>query len=176
MKRISVIGIVTVLLLALATNFVMAAGPCIGKGGKSGKGGDCLVDLDLSYEQQEKILEIRQRYTREIQPICHDLQKKRLELKKLWGAKNPSQNAIIAKRQQMVADQVKLQFKKRAVQEEIKKVLTPEQLKKFETKTDCFQGFKSGRRHGRREKPGSNRDRTVNCQSQSGSQSQGGCH
>ncbi|HHZ20138.1 MAG TPA: Spy/CpxP family protein refolding chaperone [Firmicutes bacterium] len=167
MKRHLMTGIVSVLLLALAAQCGLAMGPHKVKGDK------WMKELNLSYEQQEKILEIRQQHARETQPIRHDLQKKRLELKKLWAAKNPNQNAIIAKKQQIVALEVQLQFKKRAMREEINKVLTTEQLKKLSEKQGHIHGH--GPKKGPRRGPGLKGQKGDGCRAEKGPRPNCGC-
>ncbi|MCL6592174.1 MAG: hypothetical protein K6U80_19785 [Firmicutes bacterium] len=56
---------------------------------------------------------------------------KNLELRQLWAAKPVNQSAIDAKNKEVIAIQVQMNAKAQAMQEMIKTVLTPEQLKQL---------------------------------------------
>jgi Spy/CpxP family protein refolding chaperone len=91
-----------------------------------------IARLRLTPEQQSKILEIRQNNEQETLALRQELQRKRLELKKLWSEEYPQEDKIVALMTDMVPTQVKLRLKARSLQEEIKQVLTPKQLKRYE--------------------------------------------
>ena len=91
-----------------------------------------MAKLGLTAEQQSKILEVQQKHEQETLALRQELQKKRLELKHLWNEEKPQESKIVSLMKDMVPAQVQLRLKARSLQEEIKKVLTPEQLKKYE--------------------------------------------
>lgn len=101
-----------------------------------------IQDLNLSWEQQQKLLEIRQDFQKETQPLRFELQKKQLELRQLWSAQTLNQKAIETKAKEIAGIRVQLAIKARAMQDKIKTILTAEQLKKLEE-----NGFKCLPRH-----------------------------
>ena len=109
-----------------------------------------LKDLNLSPEQQQKLLIIRQDYQKDTQTLRFEMQKKQLELRQLWSAQALNRNEIEAKEKEVASLRVQLVTKVRAMQEKMKGVLTPEQLKKFEEDVkNCNPGAGPGRRPGR---------------------------
>ena len=91
-----------------------------------------IKDLNLSWEQQQKILEIRQDFQKETQSLRFELQKKQLELRQLWSEQTLNQKAIETKAKEIAGIRVQLAVKARAMQDKIKTILTAEQLKKLE--------------------------------------------
>lgn len=97
------------------------AGPC-----------KILKRLNLTFEQQQKLLAIRQDFQKETQPLRFEIQKKQLELRQLWSAQTLNQSAIESKEKEIAGLRVQMVKKARAMQEKMKSVLTPEQRRKWE--------------------------------------------
>jgi Spy/CpxP family protein refolding chaperone len=135
-RKIFSILFVVVALIAMTVTSVMAMGP-----GGPGKGmgpafcgprhGEWMRHLNLSPEQQEKILNIKQQFEKETLPIRQDLEKRRFELRQLWKADKPNQAALESKMHEMVPLKVTLRLKMRAMRDAIFNVLTPEQQKQL---------------------------------------------
>jgi Spy/CpxP family protein refolding chaperone len=130
MKRILLVTLVVTLILG-TVSAALAFGPGAGPAGKRDGRGP-FAQLKLSDEQQQKLLVIRQEFERAALPIRQDMQKKRQELRKLWSANPLDQQAIDAKTKEVTALRIQMVTKLRAMQEGMKAVLTPEQLKKLE--------------------------------------------
>jgi len=105
-------------------------------------------ELNLTPEQQQKILEIRQDFQKDTQSLRFEMQKKQLELRQLWSASTLNRSAIEAKAKEVTGLRVQLVTKARAMQDKIKTILTSEQLKKLE-ESDFKRNPGTGRR-GRR--------------------------
>lgn len=142
MKRLWFIGLAAVIMVAVLGTSVMAAGSQSGRPHGPRKGG-FMAELNLTPEQEQKLLEIRQKHAREVLPLRQELQKKHLELRQLWHVEKPNASTIEEKMKEMVPLQVKLRMKALEMRNEMKALLTPEQLKKFEE-------FRPGRSFGRR--------------------------
>jgi Spy/CpxP family protein refolding chaperone len=147
MRKILLIMISVVLLIGIVAFAAMACG----RGAGMGQMGAALGynnTLNLTRDQHEKILAIRQDFQKETQKFRFDLQKKNLELRGLWAAQPLNQRAIDAKTKEVTALQVKITAKAREMHDKIKSVLTAEQLKQWDS-----SGFNSGpgmRGQGRR--------------------------
>ena len=134
MKKTLFIIFISALLVGLTAFGVAAAGR--GKimiSEKFGPGG-----LDLTIEQQQKILSLKQTFQKDTANLHFDLQKKNLELRQLWEAKTLDLNAINAKTNEINALKVQLIPKQRDLMEKIKAVLTPEQQKQLNNKDFRF--------------------------------------
>ncbi len=108
--------------------------------------------LNLSSEQQQKLLEIRQDFQKDTQTVRFEMQKKQLELRQLWAAQTLNRNGIEAKEREITGLRIQLVTKARVMQDKIKTILTSEQLKKLEESGfGCNPGTGSrGRRGGGR--------------------------
>ena len=95
-----------------------------------GPAGNSSNFLDLTPDQQQKILVIQQDFQKETLSLRFEMQKKNMELRQLWAAKPLNQAAIDPKTKEITALNVQLTTKAQAMQEKIKSVLIPEQLKK----------------------------------------------
>lgn len=144
MKRALMIGLVLTLLLTTLGTVAMAAGRHPGSKKDESRKGNFISKLNLTPEQEQKLLEIRQRHAREILPLRQELQKKRLELNRLWEAEKPNATAIERKMIEMVPLQVKMRMKAMTMRDEIRAILTPEQQEQF----DAFQNERGHRRRG----------------------------
>lgn len=109
-------------------------------------------NLELTPEQQQKLLAIRQDFQKETQPLRFELQRKQLELRQLWSAQTLNQSAIEAKTKEIAGIRVQMVKKARTMQEKMKSILTAEQRRKWEENfSQPNPGVgRRGRRGGRR--------------------------
>lgn len=129
-------GLLTTLIVVVLVGTVSLAAFAYGNG--RGRSGDQMgkpgffQNLNLSPEQQQKLLEVKQDYQRETQSLRFEMQKKQLELRQLWSASTLNRSAIEAKEKEVTGIRVQLVTKARAMQDKMKSILTAEQLKKLE--------------------------------------------
>ena len=132
----------------------MGYGPCgQGYGPGAGGPGPLASKLNLTPEQNQKIQAMNEAFFKETIPLRNDLMAKQLELKGLWGQTTPDQEKILAKQKEINALRAQMQEKGTKHRLEMRKVLTPEQVAKFQE----FQGgpgmmgpgFGMGPGHGR---------------------------
>lgn len=152
MKKGLLTTIVTLVLVGTVSLAAFAYGNGRGRGeNQMGKSG-FFQNLNLSPEQQQKLLEIRQDYQRETQNLRFEMQKKQLELRQLWSASTLNRSAIEAKEKEVTGLRVQLVTKARAMQDKMKNILTAEQLKKLEesglNRNPGVRGRRGGRRMG----------------------------
>ena len=153
MKKTLAIIVAAVLLIASLSCGVLAKGRIHGKN-------DCRgmyfgKNLNLTYEQQQQLLAIKQEFQKDTQSLRFDLEKKHMELRRLWAATPPDQNAINAKNSEITSLEVRLVEKTRVLQGKIKAIFTEEQLQKYNSKNAIkhFKGrkpdFKAGKNNRR---------------------------
>ncbi|TCL73346.1 Spy/CpxP family protein refolding chaperone [Hydrogenispora ethanolica] len=134
MKK-SLLVLLTVALLIGSLSFAaLAAGPGQGNRPAGEYRFTVFKALNLSPEQQEKLLAIRQDFEKATLDLRFDLQRKQLELRKLWAANPLDQNAIETQSKAVAALRVQMVTQSRAMFEKVKSVLTPAQLKQLETR------------------------------------------
>lgn len=92
--------------------------------------------LDLSDEQQQQMAEIRRSFEKETIDLRYDFQQKQRELRSLWRADTLNEAAINSKTREVNALKIQLITKSRAMREQLKAILTPEQQEQLE------EGFK----------------------------------
>jgi len=154
MKKLSVMVLVCVLLVGVVSAMTLAAG-APGSGDQNavasgnpkppmpgeqkepmGPGpkpnGDQFAQLNLTVEQQKKMLEIRQNFEKEALPLRLEMEKTEFELRVLWDEKQLNQKAIEAKEKEKVDLKIQLTNLSRAMFDRVKSVLTPEQQKQFQ--------------------------------------------
>ena len=132
MKKGLLTTIVALILVGTASLSAFAYGNGRGRGGnQTGKSG-FFQQINLSPEQQQKLLEIRQDFQKETQTLRFEMQKKQLELRQLWSAATLNRNGIEAKEKEITGLRVQLVNKSRVMQEKMKSILTADQLKKLE--------------------------------------------
>jgi Spy/CpxP family protein refolding chaperone len=90
-----------------------------------------LGGLNLTFEQQKQILAIRKEFQRDFINIRFALQQKHLELRALYGLKNVDKKKVAAEKETIKSLREQLAQKMKAMDEQIKTVLTPEQLQRF---------------------------------------------
>ena len=132
MKKIILIITMVALLIGSFTFVTLAFGPRTGPGWGCRVSGFGFKKLNLSDDQQHKLLTIRQEFQKNTLSLRQDMQKKRQELRQLWTAETLNQSAIDAKTKEMNALGIQLVQKMREQFEKAKTVLTPEQLKQLE--------------------------------------------
>ena len=110
-------------------------------------------NLNLTSDQQQKVLTIRQDFQKDTLTLRFDLQKKKLELRRLWAAQPLNQAAIDAKTKEVTALKIQMTTKNQTKREKIKGVLTAKQLKMLnDSKRQNFRsGFGRPGRHGGRQ-------------------------
>jgi len=133
MKKIIVTLLATVLLVGALTLPAAALSP---QGGRDNR---LTQTLNLTPEQQQKLLDIRQTFQRDTLPIRQHMQRTRLELKQLWAAPQLDQSQIQGKVKEKTDLQIQLVQKRRDLAAKIKAVLTPDQLKTFEKYQNRFR-------------------------------------
>ncbi len=144
-KRVSILVVSMALLLVAAVT--VAAAP-LGPGGAvkihqrfAGRQGAWVgkrPGLELTPEQQEKILQIKQQLEKETLELRHQLQQLHFELRRLWGAEHPDQTAIQQKLSEMVPLRIELRKKNQQARAALENILTPEQLEKLKSSQPAF--------------------------------------
>jgi Spy/CpxP family protein refolding chaperone len=108
--------------------------------------------LNLTYEQDLKLLDIRQQFERETLDSRFAMQRKNLELRQLWSVKPLNQAAIEAKTKEVTGLRVEMTNKGQALRDKMRSVLIPEQQKLFDSQSNKTgfrgPGMGQGRRGG----------------------------
>ncbi len=89
--------------------------------------------LNLSLEQQQKIMAIRQQFEKDTLSLKNDLHVKEKELRQLWAADPLSQSAIDNKTKEITGLRIQLITKRRAMFAQMKAILTPDQVAKIKS-------------------------------------------
>jgi Spy/CpxP family protein refolding chaperone len=97
--------------------------------------------LNLSADQKDQIQAIRQKNRATAKPLVEAVRDARANLKKAIDSDNPDATAVGQATLQLRSAQQKLQANRRATLDEIRSVLTPEQL-------DQLNSWKHGQRRG----------------------------
>jgi Spy/CpxP family protein refolding chaperone len=127
MKKTFIVGLGSVLGLALAVNVALGWGPGSGRGfGRAAIGVPPVADLTA--EQSAQIQDLRDDFQNETKPLQDEIYNKRTELRNLWVSSNPDESAITTMQKEILNLQSQLQEKGAALALEVRKVLTPEQL------------------------------------------------
>ena len=117
---------------------VMAQGPPVRKGWeeRGGRGGpmhppmmDWASQLNLSPEQAARLQELREAYLRDTLTWRNELLVKRFDLRDLLRNPQSDSQAILDKQREISALESKIQERAIRLQIELRKVLTPEQIK-----------------------------------------------
>lgn len=119
MKKITVVGLSVMLVLAIAFSAAMA-GPWGGRFYGMGP-----VIPNLTPEQSAKILALQQAHLEKITPIQKELFDKKTELRSLWLTPNPDQAKINALNQEIFKLVDELQQESINLRQEILKVINP---------------------------------------------------
>jgi Spy/CpxP family protein refolding chaperone len=131
MKKVTIIGLGLVLVLALVATVALASGPGFGPGFGRRFGGPAYgvpPIPNLTAEQSAQIQALRDGFLKEIEPLQKELYAKGQDFRNLWQSPNPDQAAIAAKQKEIFNLRSELQDKATNLGLEIRKVLTPEQL------------------------------------------------
>ncbi len=132
MKKTFLTTIVALVLVGTVSLSAFAYGDGRGQGGKQGGNPRFFENLNLTSDQQQKLLTIRQDFQKDTQSLRFEMQKKQLELRQLWSAQSLNQAAIEAKEKEITGLRVQMVNKARAMQDKMKSVLTADQRKKLE--------------------------------------------
>ncbi len=141
MKKILLVMIAVVLLIGTLSFAALAAdGPRAGYGPAGRPAAmDAFKSLNLTLEQRQKLLTIRYEFQKDTLETRYNLQTKQMELRKLWAAKTLDQEAIAQTTKEVTDLRIQLVTKTRAMFEQVKTVLTPEQQKKLEQMRSNFK-------------------------------------
>jgi len=142
MKRVARVGVLVALSVLVVGSVVASAAGFLGRGcvGSDGLGiggwlGRLSDHLDLTSDQQQELLKIRQEHAVQTLELRFELQQKMLELQQLWNADELDEEAISQKAGEIAALRVRLKEAQQILAEKEKQVLTPEQQKKLEKLT-----------------------------------------
>ena len=133
MKRVVIIGVGLIVVVALVATVALAWGPRFGPGFGPGFGLGPGYGFpgppvsNLTSEQSSKIQALQQASLKEITPLQQELLAKGTELRSLWLAPKPDAAVITAKQKEVFDLQSRLQEKATNLGLEIQKVLTAEQ-------------------------------------------------
>ena len=106
------------------------AGPGAGPG--AGKGfGRWASELNLTKEQQDRLVDLRKRQYEETKPLRDEMYQKRQEMRDLYTNPAADDATILARQKEVSALQQKMQEKMLQFKLEQRKVFTPEQLEKM---------------------------------------------
>lgn len=97
-------------------------------------------NLNLTIEQQQKLLAIQQQFQLDTLDLCFAIQLKNIELKELWSTKPLDQEAIETKTKEIAGLKVQFVNKGQAMKEAIKSVLTEEQQKRLDARMKPWNG------------------------------------
>ncbi len=132
MKKTILITMITAVLIGAVS---LSAWAYQGQGPNCGKTGaySFYKNLNLTPDQEQKILVIRQDFQKDTLALRQDLQRKHLELRQLWAAEPINQAAVDAKTKEVNALKIQMINKAKTMKNRIKAVLTPEQQKQLES-------------------------------------------
>lgn len=139
MKKILLVLMVSLIVSVVVSSQVPMSNPphereSVGGGGphlmKGGSDEDFLEELDLTMEQQNKIVDLKFNFEQEVLPLRRDLQKKRLELKGELDKENIDKAKVERLSDEMSALHGKIQKARLNLLLSIKSVLTKEQWEK----------------------------------------------
>ena len=119
-------------------------GPGAGKGA-----GRWAAELNLTKEQQDRLVELRKQQWAETKPLRDEMYQKRQEMRQLFSDPATADATITAKQGQMNALQQQMQEKMIQFKLEQRKVFTPEQLNKMKDLPQGFFGRGACGGHGR---------------------------
>jgi len=126
MKKISVLAVLAILMLAVA---LVSAEP----GGRRdwGKEDSRLAGLNLTPQQTEQVRELRASYLKDRIPLRNQMFNKRMEIKLLWMQLNPDPEKIRTKQKEIHALRWQLGQKRTDYRLAFRNILNPEQLSKY---------------------------------------------
>ncbi|MDZ7698957.1 MAG: Spy/CpxP family protein refolding chaperone [Deltaproteobacteria bacterium] len=149
MKKISVLA--AVLLIVGVATMAMAGPRGMGRWGGEGSMELSMLDsVNLTPEQSEKILALKNNHFSDVQPLRSEMFNKRAELRLLWLQTTPDAAKIKATQDELWNFRKQLQDKRTDFRLAIRKILTPEQVTQILSK-GCGGGPGSeyGKRHGK---------------------------
>jgi Spy/CpxP family protein refolding chaperone len=158
MKKVCMISIIASVALVFSIQDAEArhgrGGPMMGKRGGHGVM-KALKTLNLTEQQEIQIQALKHEKEKQKLPLWQQLKKKRMELRDLWKAVNPSKNAIMAKHDEMEPLRKQMLEMKVDFRLSVLEVLTPEQRTALSEIMDrecdgphCGPGHRRGSGHG----------------------------
>ncbi|TYP58820.1 Spy/CpxP family protein refolding chaperone [Thermosediminibacter litoriperuensis] len=144
-KKIVALGVMAVIILGAAA-MAMAAGP----GGQrtAGVNPPTLPQLNLTDEQYSRLKEIRTEFYQKMIELRNEMDKKHFELQDLYFSKNPDQDAVQAKFEELKDLRDKMFNLKKEYSEKMKNVLTEDQLSQLRGFRGPVFGMGPGFCHG----------------------------
>lgn len=164
-KKLIALALAVVLVLGVAG--VAAASPWGFGSGRGPRGGDpaacakAIADLNLTDEQVRKIQEIQTSAFEQLKGIQDALFQKMFELRSLLWQKNPDENAIAAKQDEVRKLRQQMYEIQQKMREQMNSVLTQDQLNKLNQARGCGHGHGRGQRGGFRGTPPSGNGPTA---------------
>jgi Spy/CpxP family protein refolding chaperone len=157
MKKIIITSLAALLLIGAISYGVWADGRGPGNGpmtpgnynNQNGPRGTVNA-LNLTYEQELKVLDIRQQFERETLDLRFAMQRKGLELRQLWTVKPLNQAAIDAKTKEVTGLRIEMTNKAQTLRDKMRSVLSPEQQKLFDSQPNGRGSMGPGMGQGRR--------------------------
>ena len=140
MRKIRILTVALLLVFASST-FVMARQQYkgAGKGQDKGMYSSAVSNLDLTAEQSEKIMALREAHMKKMPPLRIQVYTKRAELRLLWVQTNPDPVKIKALQKEILDLRGEMQDKSTDYRLAFRSILTPEQLTKL-----LAQGLRRG--------------------------------
>jgi Spy/CpxP family protein refolding chaperone len=137
MKRLNLILVLLTTFLTFTMLSNLSAQPRKGFGARQNIQNHRMMaqGLNLTDEQESKIADLRLAFQKEILPYRTELQGKRAELRLLETEANPNLNRIDQTIEQAEKIRTKIQKARARHQLEIRKILTPEQQKLWDSRT-----------------------------------------
>jgi Spy/CpxP family protein refolding chaperone len=138
MKTIRFIGIVVLLIVTVSAD-VLAYREGGSRGSGYGNGPDLddrvMTELNLTADQEARIMNLRAAYARGIQPLQNELDGRSSELKQLWLQRSLDQGRITAVEREVRTLRKQIRDKRNINRRAVFSILTPEQqaiLKRYE--------------------------------------------
>jgi Spy/CpxP family protein refolding chaperone len=130
MKTIRFIGVVVLLIVTVSAD-VLAYREGGDRGSGYGYGPDLddrvMTELNLTADQEARIVKLRAAHARGIQPLQNELDSRRRELKELWLQRSLDQDRIAAVEREVRILREKIRGKIKDHQRAVFSILTPEQ-------------------------------------------------
>ena len=141
-KKFVILGLVAVMLLGVT--YAYSQGPGFGPGHRHGEGRCHEVWSSLTPEQKTMFQELRRKFNEETAQLRDSMFTKRLELQSLWVNPEAAEKAIMDKEKEL--RDLHNQWKDKMIQKrlDVRKLLTPEQIKTFGPGCGIGSGFGRG--------------------------------
>ncbi len=117
------------------------------RGGKGMSMKRVIKQLDLTEEQREMIMALKDEHKQSVEPYREEMKAQRDELRELWAADNPDRDAILDLEDEMTDTRSKLRVAKTDFKLSVIDQLTPDQRAEM---TEILESRESGKERGRR--------------------------